>query len=88
MVGQASGESHGPSQRVPRLIDGGHIPHPQVDQVPQSVITSRHLLSQAILLVTLVGRGPSLIHNVIGGQVRVEHVAEVFVWLDLILVNG
>ena len=63
-VCQASGKVHGMCRHIPRLIDGGHIPSPDVDQVVQDLIQEQHVIQ----LVVLECRDQSLEHQVVRGQ--------------------
>ena len=50
-VPQTSGVAHGTRRSIPRLVDGIHIAHPNVDEVVQGRIIQRHVVGTTIQLI-------------------------------------
>ena len=76
-IPQTRGIPHGTRQSVPRLIDGIHIPSPNIDQVVQSCIIQRHVVRPAIQLVLMESNKASMVNQVVDRQPLLKDVAEV-----------
>ena len=65
------------SRGVPRLIDGIHIPDPDVDEMVESGVVQGHIVRPTIQLVPMEGYQTSMVHEVVHGQPLLEYVTEV-----------
>ena len=63
---------------IPRLVDGVHIVHPNVDQMIQSRVVERHVVGAMIQLVLMESNEASMVNQVVYRQPLLQNVTEVF----------
>ena len=77
-IPQTGGVPHGTRGGVPRLVDGVHIVHPDVDKVIQGGVIERHIISPTIQLVLMKSNKASMIDQVVHRQPLLQDISEVF----------
>ena len=78
VIPQTGGIPHGTRGSIPRLVDGVHIAHPDVDEVIQGSIVERHVVGTTIQLVLMESNKASMINQVVHRQPLLQDVSEVF----------
>ena len=76
-VPQTSRVAHGMRRHVPRLINGVHILHPNIDQVVKGCVIKRHVIHLTIQLVLVESNKAPMVHQVVDGQPLLEDIAKV-----------
>ena len=77
---QTSCVAHGTRRSVPRLINGIHVPDPDVDEVVEGGVVQGHVVSPTIELVLVERYQASMVDEVVNGQPLLEDVPEVLLW--------
>ena len=71
----------GACRRIPSLISGVHVAHPDVDEMIQNGVVKRHIVGTTIQLVLMEGNKTSVINQVVHQQPLLQDVLEVFFWV-------
>ena len=66
---------------IPRLVDGIHIPDPNVDKMVKGGVIERHVVGAMIKLVLMKSYQAPMVHQVVHGQPFLEDVTEVLLWV-------
>ena len=76
-IPQTRGVPHGTRGSIPRLVDGIHIPNPDVDKVIEGGVVQGHVVRTTIQLVLVEGYQASMVNQVVHRQPLLKDVPEV-----------
>ena len=77
-IPQTGGIPHGMRGSIPRLVNGVHIMHPNVDKMEQSGVVKRHVVGTMIQLVLVESNKAPMINQVVHRQPLLQDISEVF----------